>query len=192
MGRYRIRDQHGLNFLTLTIVDWVDVFTRRSYKDIAIDYLRYSQYHKHLQIFAYVIMSNHVHLVAKADGDIPLTDILRDFKKFTANRILKKIKNRRVESRTEWFLERFAKAGEQQNNRRLQFWQVGYHPIELYSLPVIAQKVGYIHNNPVVAGWVDEPHHYPYSSASNYVDGKGLLDVDVIEFSTSWIGYVGV
>lgn len=192
MGRYRIRDQHGLNFITLTIVDWVDVFTRRPYKDIAIDYLRFCQEQKQLEISAFVIMSNHIHMVVRAAGSIPLTDILRDFKKFTANMILKKIKNRRLESRTEWFLDRFVKAGEGHKNRHLQFWQVGYHPIELYSLPVIAQKVGYIHNNPVVAGWVDEPQHYSYSSASNYVGGKGLLEVNVIEFPTSWIGYVEV
>lgn len=137
-------------------------------------------------------MSNHVHLVAKAGGDIPLTNILRDFKKFTANKILKQIKNRRIESRTEWFLDRFAEAGKQYKNRRLQFWQTGYHPVELYSLPVIARKVRYIHNNPVVAGWVDKPYHYPYSSASNYATGEGLLDIDVIDFPASWVGYVQV
>ncbi|MEO0726993.1 MAG: transposase [Bacteroidota bacterium] len=180
MSRYMIRDQHGLNFVTMTTVGWVDIFTRRRYKDIIIDCLKYSQQHKQLQIFAYVIMSNHVHFIVRAEGETSLTDILRDFKKFTANTILKQIKNGQFESRKDWILQHLKLAGDRWCNRKLQFWQTGYHPIELYSASVIAQKIRYIHYNPVKAGWVDEPQHYLYSSASNYVSGTGVLDVEVL------------
>ena len=66
------------------------------------------------------------------------------------------------------------------NNEQCQFWQQGNHQIELWSKPVIDQKLDYIHNNPVVAGWVDLPEYYLYSSARDYADIKGLLDIDLL------------
>jgi len=191
MSRYAIRDLHGLNYLTITIVDWVDVFIRKLYKDILLESLRYCQREKGLVVCAYVIMSSHVHLIAEASGSIPLSDILRDFKKFTAKQILQEISTSGVESRREWMLHRFAYRGHQvAGNRQHQFWQSDNHPIELYTLPVLAQKIDYIHQNPVQEGWVDQPEHYLYSSASNYTTGTGLLDVSVIDLPMSWVGYV--
>ncbi|GJM35877.1 MAG: transposase [Saprospiraceae bacterium] len=191
MNRYKILDQYGLNFLTLTVVDWVAVFIRKSYKDIIIESLKYCQKEKELVICAYVIMSNHIHLVVQANGSIPLTDIMRDFKKYTATQILHAIEHGGYESRREWMLHRFRYRGPQvPGNRKHQFWQSDNHPIILYSLPVIAQKIDYIHNNPVVEGWVEQPEHYTYSSASNYVFDKGLLDVTVIDLPMSWVGYI--
>ncbi len=192
--RYKIKNQFGLNFITITVVNWVDIFIRKAYKDIIVDSLRYCQREKGLVVYAYVIMSSHVHLVVKANGQIPLVDILRDFKKFTAKKILAEIKegkNKEYESRREWLLHRFRyRARTAPGNRQHQFWQSDNHPIFLVSTPVIAQKVDYIHNNPVVEGWVDQPEHFIYSSASNYVYGKGILEVEVMDLPVSWIGYI--
>jgi REP element-mobilizing transposase RayT len=191
MSRYKILDQHGLNFVTLTAVDWVDVFTRKSYKEIILDSLRYCQKEKGLIVCAYVIMTSHVHLVVEASGVVPLTDVLRDFKKFTARQILGEIEKGGGESRREWMLHRFAYRGHHApGNRRYQFWQSENHPIELYSMPVIAQKIEYIHQNPVREGWVDRAEDYVYSSASNYVKGKGILEVAVVDIPLSGSGYV--
>jgi putative transposase len=191
MSRYKILEQHGLNFLTLTVVDWVDVFTRKCYKDILLDSLRYCQNEKELVVYAYVIMSNHLHLIAEARGKIPLSDILRDFKKFTAKAILQEIEQGGYESRKEWMLHRFAYRGRSvMDGRKCQFWQRDNHPKLLYSMPVIAQKIAYIHNNPVVEGWVEYPEHYLYSSASNYANDRGLLDITVIELPMSWVGFI--
>ena len=72
----------------------------------------------------------------------------------------------------------FEREGKQNaNNEIYQFWQQGNHPIELWSNSVIDQKLDCIHNNPVTAGWIDEPKHYLYSSARDYADGKGLIDI---------------
>jgi REP element-mobilizing transposase RayT len=192
MSRYKILDQHGLNFVTCTVVDWVDVFTRKTYKDIIINSLDYCQKEKGLRVYAYVIMSNHLHLIIEATRpETPLSDILRDFKKFTAKRILHEIEHGGYESRREWMLHRFAYRGHQAPGKREhQFWQSDNHPIDLYTLPVIAQKIGYIHLNPVKEGWVAEAEHYLYSSASNYAFGTGLLDVAVVDLPMSWVGYV--
>ena len=92
MGRYKIHNQKALHFLTLTTVGWIDVFTRATYKDILIDSLKHCTAKKGLILYAYVIMSNHVHLVAQATSETQtLSDIIRDFKSFTAKQIKKKI-----------------------------------------------------------------------------------------------------
>ena len=70
-------------------------------------------------------------------------------------------------------------------------WQNYNHPIELHSPHFFNQKINYIHNNPVEANWVRNPEHYVYSSASNYVNGTGILDVDILDLGSN-IGYIGM
>ena len=192
MGGYKIHQQDGFYFVTLTIVDWVDVLIRKRYKDIIIESLDYCQREKGLTVHAFVIMSSHLHMVVKASEGLRLSDILRDFKKYTARRILDEIIDGGIESRREWLLHRFAFRGKEKGNRQFQFWQSGNHPIVLYSLPVAAQKVNYIHLNPVKEGWVTKAEEYTYSSASNYAVGSGILAVTLIEFPANWDGYVGI
>jgi putative transposase len=193
MSRYKIQGQDRLHFVTLTVVDWVDVFIRKRYKDIIIESLQYCQANKGLQVFAYVIMSSHLHLIVKTEGKNELSDVLRDFKKYTAKQLLREIAHGGYESRCEWLLHRFAYRGTAgQDKRQYQLWQSDNHPIVLYSLPVIAQKVDYIHLNPVKEGWVTKAEEYTYSSASNYAFDNGVLDVITIDFPVSWVGYVQV
>ena len=97
-----------------------------------------------------------------------LPDILRDFKKHTSKEVIKSIKENPQESRREWLLPMF------ENGR---FWQQGNYPIEIWTNKVIYQKLDYIHENPVVEGLVYSPEQYVYSSAIDYADEKGLLDV---------------
>ncbi len=180
MNKYRIYDQQGLNYLTLTTVGWVDVFTRQCYRDILIDSLKHCQEHKGLEICGYVIMSNHIHLIAWTQEN-NLSDALRDFKKFTSKAIIKAVQEE-TESRREWMLELFRYFGKRNSdNREYQVWQQDNHPVALWSLPVIWQKLNYIHMNPVRAGWVIQPDHWLYSSSSNYSEGKGLLEISMIE-----------
>ena len=100
---YIIRDQEKAHFITATVVDWIDVFTRKDYKDVVIDSLNYCIKSKGMILYGYVIMSNHVHLIIQSKNG-KLSDLIRDFKKFTATTILKKIKTK-PESRREWMLE---------------------------------------------------------------------------------------
>ena len=89
---YRIRNQQGLHFITFAVVEWVDVFTRQHYRDIVVESLIYCINNKGLQLHAWVIMSNHVHFIVSAQENFKLSDILRDFKKFTAIKIIDAIK----------------------------------------------------------------------------------------------------
>ncbi len=190
--RYKIHNQNHTYFLTLTTVGWVDVFTRKEYKDILLESLRFCQQKKGFLLYAYVIMSNHLHLMAGAEEPFRLSDILRDFKKFTANKIKYQIRNSNRESRTEWLdqlLQWYAR--KTAGKKDFTLWQSDNHPIEVYSPKVIEQKLGYIHLNPVRAGLVENPAHYLYSSATNYFLNQGLLDVIVID-PLNDIGYLSV
>ncbi|BAU52322.1 REP-associated tyrosine transposase [Mucilaginibacter gotjawali] len=175
---YKFDDQERPYFVTFTVVRWIDVFTRREYKDILVESLKFCIEKKGLQLYAWVIMSNHVHLII-GTKDKPMGSILRDIKRHTSKALTKAISENVLESRREWMLWFFEREGKQNpNNEQYQFWQQDEsHPIELWSSEVMDQKLDYIHYNPVVAGWVDEPEHYLYSSARDYAGGKGLIDI---------------
>lgn len=128
-------------------------------------------------LYGYVIMSNHIHLIVQS-SDGKLSDLIRDFKKFIATKILEKIQIE-PESRREWMLERFKLATESHSrNKNYQFWQYGNHPEEIYTNKFMWSKLDYIHLNPVRAGIVEKASQYIYSSASNYVNDTGLLKID--------------
>jgi REP element-mobilizing transposase RayT len=174
---YKIRDQTLPHFITITVVDWIDVFTRQTYKDVIIESLDYGIQNKGMILYGYVIMSNHIHMIIQSQ-EAPLSDLIRDFKKFTAKSILEKIQNS-PESRRDWMLERFKLATESHSrNKNYQFWQYGNHPEEVYSNKFMWSKLDYIHLNPVRAGIVEKASHYVYSSASNYVSDSGLLKIE--------------
>ena|SRR5215831_1075129 len=178
-GGYKIRNQHVPHFITFAVVEWIDVFTRKLYRDIVLDSLRYCQAEKGLLLHCWCIMSNHLHLIASARNQ-DLSDLLRDFKKFTSKEIVKAIQANQWESRKDWMLEMFNREGEKNSrNKNFQFWRQENHPEELYSPEFILQKRNYIHNNPVTAGIVERPEHYLYSSAKDYFYGKncGMLDI---------------
>jgi len=109
--RYKILDQKGLNFITMTVVDWIDLFTRKALCEILTTNLAYCRNKKNLRIFGYVIMSNHIHLIVRAAGEQGLSAILRDFKSYTAKQIIQFLKKKESkESRKEWILNHFRDA----------------------------------------------------------------------------------
>jgi len=173
---YIIRDQNLPHFITPTVVDWIDIFTRKCYCDIVIECLDYCIKNKGMILYGYVIMSNHMHLVIQSENG-KLSDLIRDFKKFIAKSILEKIQSS-PESRREWMLQRFELATQShQRNKKYQFWQYGNHAEEIYSINFMWSKLHYIHLNPVRAGLVAKASDYIYSSASNYVIDSGLLEI---------------
>ena len=190
--RYRVLDQNGLNFFTFTIVDWIDLFTRPVYMDMLIDSLSYCQKNKGLDIFGYVIMPSHIHLIAQTLSSEGISKVIQNFKSYTASQILKHVKNKKSpESRRDWLLHHFAfHAQKNRTHSRYQVWQRDNHPIVLFTPKVIRQKLAYIHFNPVKSKIVSQPEHYVYSSASNYIDGTGVLSVSVLDDIWNDIGLV--
>jgi putative transposase len=122
-------------------------------------------------------MSNHLHAIVAARDGYKLSDILRDFKKFTSQKIVEAVKQE-PESRRDWLLYRFEFAGKFKTNvDKYKVWQDGNHAKECCSANFTFEKMQYIHENPVRAAIVDTPKHYLYSSARNYVGLKGLIDI---------------
>ena len=176
--KYKFLNPEGIYFISTATVNWMDIFTRRVYKEIVIDSLKYCMDEKGLIVYSYVIMSNHIHLIiGKHKNEVSFPEIIRDFKKFTAMNLIKSIKENPQESRREWILWMMERAGKKNgNNTKYQFWQQDNHPIELEG-KWLDQKLDYIHNNPVEAGCVNTPEEYFYSSARNYADLENPLKI---------------
>jgi len=182
MGLKNKISPNGIYYLTTTVVEWVDVFTRPVYKDIIVEALKYYQNKKGLILYTWCLMSNHLHWIASAEDNFNLSDIIRDFKKYTSKKIVAEIKNNPQESRKKWMLSIFKNAIKANSkNKFYKFWQDGNEAKELISNNFIDQKINYIHNNPVVAEMVKSPEDYIYSSASNYTDEGGFLNVVIIQ-----------
>ncbi|HZX74530.1 MAG TPA: transposase [Cyclobacteriaceae bacterium] len=170
---YTIKDPEGQYFITSTVHQWVDVFTRKDYIDIFLDSIRYCQKEKGLKVFAWVIMTNHVHLIVKSDKE-NLSGIIRDFKKFTATKIYNAIEENSKESRKRWLLWLLRK------DENIWFWEEGYHGEQITTREFYDSKVNYIHLNPVRAGFVEKEEEYIYSSCGDfYGTRKGLLELEV-------------
>ena len=170
---YRVYDQQGIYFVTFTVHQWVDVFTRRSYTDILLENLRYCQQHKGLKIYAWVIMTNHCHLIISAES-LKLSDVIRDFKKHTAKKIVEAIEVNESESRKRWLLWLLKK------DDHIWFWEEGYHGEEVTSKSFFDSKVDYIHLNPVRAGIVEKEEEYLLSSCGDfYGTRKGFLELEL-------------
>lgn len=148
---FQIVKQEAAHYLTLQVVYWVDLFSRQRYRDIIIDSLNYCISKKNLIVFGYVIMSNHVHLLVQAEN-ANLSDVIRDFKKYSSGRILFSIQNE-SESRREWMLKLFEHAASQhKRNVNFQVWTHENHAEEIYSNQFTLQKIKYIHDNPLRSG----------------------------------------
>ena len=170
----------NLYFTTSTVVDWMDAFTRPLYKHIVVDSLEYCQKNKGLDIYAWVLMSNHLHMIVGIEGGIAIGDVLRDFKKYTSKSIIKAILENPQESRKEWLMDRFGfRAANDKKITGFKFWQDGNHVEHIESYDFYKQKLEYIHQNPVKQEIVERAEDYLYSSARNYAGLDGLLKVIV-------------
>lgn len=181
--RYLITDQNACYFLTFTVVDWVDVFTRPVYKQIIVDSLNFCIEKKGLVVYGWCLMTNHIHLIAQAKQGHKLSHVIRDFKKFTANNVLKAIQDE-PESRKDWMLYRFEFAGKfMKRIEKYHFWQDGSHAIYLdpYKPEMFKQRLNYTHQNPVRTGIVENAADYLYSSARDYCGTRGLVNVVVVD-----------
>ncbi len=161
---------------TFQVVGWADIFTRKVYRDIIIDSFKYCKEQKQLKLYAYVIMSNHVHCIINTENN--LSDIIRDFKKHTSKKILKEIENPQ-ESRQEWLMMIFKyHAKFNKRNKDFQFWTQENHAVELSNNDMIDSRVNYIHQNPVKAEIVQNEYDYLYSSARNFAGLDNMIEID--------------
>lgn len=180
--KYKFHNKSGLYFVSFATVNWIDVFVRQVYFNVLIESISYCRAEKGMELYAYCFMPSHVHLIFRSSKEQPM-ELLRDFKKHTAKKLLEAIENNPQESRKEWLLWMFERAGEKQGNiSKYQFWQHHNQPIELWSEKVIKQKIDYIHNNPLESGFVTNSIDWKYSSARNFQDDQTVLEIDYVGF----------
>jgi len=130
-----------------------------------------------MEIFAWCIMTNHVHLIFRANQKDP-SAVIKSLKTYTSNKLSHLIQFNPEESRKDYFLKLMIRAANKKSNvRHLQLWQHENKPIELWTQAVIEQKLEYIHLNPVKAGFVEQPEFWRYSSAIDFAGGKGLISL---------------
>ena len=163
-------------------MNWIDVLIRQEYRDVIYNSLVYCQKEKGLEVYGYCIMSSHIHLIIGSEYGV-LPDIVRDFKAYTSRHIRKAIEGHSGESRKEWMLWMMKRAGiKNERNKDWQFWQQHNHPIELNNYEIALQRLNYIHNNPVISGFVDKAEEWVHSSAGDYFNiRKGVVELTLIE-----------
>lgn len=179
--KYKFNDQDRLYFISFSVINWIDLFIRNEYKQILLDSWKHCQLHKGLEIFGWCIMTSHVHMIIGTRGD-KLENIMRDMKKYTSACLKEAIMQHNGESRKEWMLWMMERAGKKNSqNLNFQLWRQDNHPVELTSLKMAHQKLDYIHNNPVEAGFVANPEDFIYSSARDYYGSTGLINIMLLE-----------
>ncbi len=174
-SRYTFIESDGIYFLTATVVEWLPVFTAPDAFAIITDSLTFCRKHKGLRLYAYVILENHLHLLAGAPD---ITRTIQSFKRHTSQALLQwaETKNRI------WLLNQFAYFKKKYKyTSSHQVWQEGNHPQLIQGNEMLQQKITYIHENPVRRGYVDAPEHWRYSSARNYtLEDHEVMEIDLM------------
>ena len=161
-------------FLTITVIEWINIFTNKEYFDILLNSLKYCQKEKGLIIFGFVFMTNHIHLIVSSEKN-NLADIVRDFKSFTTFEIRKLL----LSDRRKYILKLIDNSFYKKKDKKNQIWQRENYPETICSEKFFHQKLDYIHNNPVVKGYIEKLEEWIYSSARNYyLNDHSLIKVD--------------
>ncbi len=187
-SKYKFHNPTGLYFVTNTIINWIDLFIRDEYRNSVLNCWKYCIENKGMDLYAWVIMTSHIHMIVGSRNCDP-GKLIGDIKKWTSTELKKAIISHQGESRKEWMLQQMVlSAKKNATGGRYQIWREDNHPIELFSPDVILQKLNYIHNNPVVAGFAREPQNYIYSSAIDYfTQSPGLINIKYLEvYQARW------
>lgn len=156
-------------FYTATILEWKHLLKPDKYKDIIIQSLQHLTTNKKITLYAFAIMSNHIHVIWQVlPGKTP-QQIQQSFMKYTAQQIKFDLVANHPQVLDEFRVNA--------KDRTYQFWERNPLGIELYSQEVFLQKLEYIHWNPVKAGLCSLPEEYYYSSARFYWTGTDSFNM---------------
>ncbi|MEO6837730.1 MAG: transposase [Ginsengibacter sp.] len=176
--KYKFHDNDKLYFISFATINWIDVFVREEYNQIIIESWKHCQEKKGLQMYGWCIMTSHVHMIIGTRGKA-LDKIVGEMKSYTSIQLKKSIKEHSQESRREWMMWMFERAGKKNgNNNDWQFWQQHNKPIEIKDQEMFDKILDYIHLNPVMAGFVTKPEDWKYSSARDFCGKKGLIELN--------------
>ena len=179
--RYKTKEKEKGYFVTFTITEWEKILLDDDFKIIVTDAIRHCQQNRGLLLYAYCIMPNHVHLIVRSEGNESVSQILRDLKKHTSKEIVSRLQAS-LSPESKRMLAVFKAAGDKLKRiKGFKVWIDGNRPVVLFSNKFIWQKLQYIHENPVGAGLASGPLDYKFSSARNYAEMEGVLDVHFID-----------
>ncbi|MEN6622591.1 MAG: transposase [Smithella sp.] len=170
--RYKIYE-NAPHFLTCTVVNWMPIFSNPENATIVLDAISWLQKENRMKLFGYVLMENHLHLIASSES---LGKTMAGFKSYTARCIIDRLQKQGENSllaQISYFKL------PHKVDREYQLWQEGSHPQLIQYKSMMLQKLTYIHHNPVRRGYVEEPAHWRYSSARNYEGMSGIIPVTV-------------
>jgi REP element-mobilizing transposase RayT len=174
-------EQRTCHYLTFNVVDWIDIFVRPVFKQIIVESLNHFIGKKGLTVYAWCLMSNHLHLLAQTRNGFGLSLLADEFKKFTTKIILEDI-DAEPEVRRNWVMKKFEEASKAMKLLdKFQVWQIPVNSvyIDLNDADVFNEYIDYIHNNPVRDRIVIHAEDYLHSSARDYIGIKGLVNVSV-------------
>ena len=177
---YAIKDPMATYFITFQVVNGVDLFTLKKYRDIVVKSFNSCIREKDLSVHAWVIMSSHVHCILGSKGG-KLANLVKEFKRNTAVSLLECILLE-PENRREWMLQVFHNSARRHERKHdYQVWNREIHALMIDPLvpSMKKEKMNFIHENPVRAGFVYKPENYLYSSARDYAGTKGLIEIDM-------------
>lgn len=178
--RHKIFLPEEIYFLTFTILDWKSIFWEDKYFNLIYKWFDYMKDKYDNRIHAYVIMPNHIHLLLKVSNQSrPAPKLIQNAKRFLAYEIVKYLKD----DQNEELLNFFQKRARVKNRASHKIFKDGYDSLIIQSRKFFLEKLNYIHKNPCSPKWnlVEKAEDYKHSSASNYILGNGVYDVDVLE-----------
>jgi len=163
-------------YVTTNVYNRLRLFTRPSFIIPLLDSINYYRYQHQCKVLGYVVMPDHLHLMLFPTGESHLAEFMRDYKRFTAGRMVRQAK---VESIKEW-VNAFEAAGDETNRGENKVWQDSYWDKNIFSERFLRQKLNYMHRNPVRAKLVEQPEDYAYSSYRNYIaNDNTLTEIDM-------------
>ena len=160
--------EHRPQFYSATINNWQHLLKDDKHKDIVIDCLKFLVTEKRIELNAFVIMSNHIHLIWQPMFGFAPADIQSSFMKYTAQQLKRSLTKNNIETLASFKVNKY--------DREYQFWKREPPGIELISPAVFVQKLTYIYYNPVKAGLCINPEEYYYSSAKFNYDGMDSFE----------------
>ena len=179
MSQWKIIKDVNLYFVTTTIIEWENVFVSIPMFEVMIESLKYCVSHKGLHLHGYVIMPNHAHYIVSSDPPERISDIMRDYNRFTSGQITSELEK----GNGARALKIFREAAEvERRGNSYKVWQDGFHPIAVGTAGFLQEKLNYIHANPVRKGFVEMQEHWKYSSARNYIsDDHSVIHVECLQ-----------
>jgi putative transposase len=150
-----------MHYLTITTIEWIDIFTKAEYFKIITDSMTFCRKNKGLLLYDFVIMTNHIHLIVKAREDNDLSDIIRDFKNYTTTKIISQLE----QDNRKYILNLIHNSFKRKKANKIQVWQRENYPIPIASEKFYLEKANYLFKNPVRKGYVKNEEDWLYSSA---------------------------